>query len=196
LSNSESHGADLQSYGDNSYEGNSQSYSRGAIAFHWAVALLVAWVGALGLLHDSWPKRSHVYWINVHALFGLALWLLVVARYCWRIAHPVPALPANIGAVYRNFSRVAHLTLYALLFITPIVGIITFIYHGRVLDLGIFKIDFGIKSNRAVFHPTEDLHGYLAYALFALAGLHALAALWHQFIVRDGLLGRMWPSGR
>jgi len=89
-----------------------------------------------------------------------------------------------------------HFALYALLFVTPIVGIITFVYHGRVFDFGIFNIDFGIKSNRAVFHPTEDWHGYLAYALFALAGLHALAALWHQFIVRDGLLGRMWPSGR
>ena len=29
-----------------------------------------------------------------------------------------------------------------LLFVTPIVGIITFVYHGRVLDFGIFEIDF------------------------------------------------------
>jgi cytochrome b561 len=151
-------------------------------------------VGALGLLHDSWPKRSHVYWINVHALFGLALWLLVVARYCWRIAHPVPGLPANIGAMYRHFSRVAHLTLYALLFITPIIGMITFIWHGRQLNLGLFAVNFAVASNRAVFEPTEDLHGYLAYALFALAAAHISAALWHHFVRRDGILARMWPS--
>jgi cytochrome b561 len=181
VSNAESRGAD------------SQSYSRGAIAFHWTVALLVAWVGVLGLLHDSWPKRSHLYWINVHALFGLALWLLVVARYCWRIAHPVPRLPANVGAVYRHLSRVAHLTLYALLFITPIIGMATFIWHGRQLNLGLFALNFGIASNRAVFEPTEDLHGYLAYALFALAAAHISAALWHHFVRRDGILARMWP---
>jgi cytochrome b561 len=83
-------------------------------------------------------------------------------------------------------------SLYVLLFTTPIIGIITFVYQGRVLDFGIFKIDFGIMSNRAIFHPTEDLHGYL----FALAGIHALAALWHQFILRDRLLDRMWPARR
>ena len=58
----------------------------------------------------------------------------------------------------------------------------------------IFQVDFGVKSNKAVFHPTEDIHGYLAYALFALAGVHALAALWHHFIQHDGVLKRMWPS--
>jgi cytochrome b561 len=173
---------------------NSESYGRGAIAFHWAVALLLVWVGALGLLHDSWPKRSHLYWINVHALFGLALWLLVIARFCWRIAHPAPDLPPNVGAAYRVFSRAAHLTLYALLFVTPVIGIVTFIWHGRQLNLGLFVVNFGVASNRAVFEPTEDLHGYLAYALFALAGAHILAALWHHFVRRDGLLARMWPS--
>jgi cytochrome b561 len=57
----------------------------------------------------------------------------------------------------------------------------------------VFHLDFGVKSNRAVFHPTEDIHGYLAYAIFALAGVHAAAALWHHFFQRDGVLGRMWP---
>jgi cytochrome b561 len=31
-----------------------------------------------------------------------------------------------------------------------------------------------------IVHPTEDIHGYLAYTLFALVGLHLLAALWHS----------------
>ena len=79
------------------------------------------------------------------------------------------------------------------MFITPIVGVVTFLYHGRVFDFGLFQLDFGVTKNRAIFHPTEDIHGYLAYALFALAGLHALAALWHQFVLHDGVLRRMWP---
>jgi cytochrome b561 len=64
-----------------------------------------------------------------------------------------------------------------------------------VFDFGLFQLDFGIKKNRAIFHPTEDIHGYLAYALFGLAGLHALAALWHQFVLHDGVLRRMWLPG-
>jgi cytochrome b561 len=171
-----------------------QSYGRGAIAFHWTVAALVVWVGILGLLHDSWPKRTHLFWINIHALSGMVLWLLVIARSGWRIVHPAPDLPAHLGAAYRRFSQAAHICLYALLFVTPIIGIVTFIWHGRVLNLGLFAVNFGVRSDRAVFEPTEDLHGYLAYALFALAAMHIAAALWHHFVMRDGLLRRMWPS--
>ncbi|MGH8132986.1 MAG: cytochrome b [Steroidobacteraceae bacterium] len=40
------------------------------------------------------------------------------------------------------------------------------------------------------------MHGYLAYALFALIGIHVLAAVWHHYLRRDGLLRRMWPAGR
>ncbi len=170
------------------------SYGRGAIAFHWTIALLVVWVGALGLLHDSWPKTAQAFWINVHAVSGLTLWILLIARYGWRIAHAPPSLPADIGTVYRRLSAAAHWGLYALLFITPIIGAVTFIWHGRTLDLGLFKVGFGIAKNRAIFGPTEDIHGYLAYALFALAGLHILAALWHHFVKRDGMLKRMWPA--
>ncbi len=171
-------------------------YGRGAILFHWAMFVLVVVVGILGLLHDSWPKQTQKFWINIHALLGLLLWFVLMARFWWRRRHAPPPLPANTGTLSRRLSVPVHFALYALMFVIPVIGIITFVYHGRVFDFGLFQIDFGIKSNRAIFHPTEDLHGYLAYALFGLAGLHALAALWHQFILRDGLLARMWTKGR
>jgi cytochrome b561 len=170
-------------------------YRPAAIAFHWTMFVLVVVVGVLGLLHDSWPKQTQAFWINVHALLGLALWAALVARFGYRIRNAPPALPGHVGAFSRRFSSPVHFALYALMFITPIVGVVTFLYHGRVFDFGLFQLDFGVKKNRAIFHPTEDIHGYLAYALFGLAGLHALAALWHQFFLHDGVLRRMWPPG-
>jgi cytochrome b561 len=35
-----------------------ERYGSGAIAFHWVMVLLIVVVGILGLLHDSWPKRT------------------------------------------------------------------------------------------------------------------------------------------
>jgi cytochrome b561 len=173
---------------------NIQRYGLTAIAFHWLMFSLVVCVGILGLLHDSWPKATQKFWINIHAILGLALWFTLFARLWWRRGHRPPPPVETGGALARRAAGITHAGLYVLLFVTPIVGIVTFVYHGRIFDFGLFKLDFGIKSNRAVFHPTEDLHGYLAYALFALAGVHAAAALWHQFVLRDGLLARMWPA--
>ncbi|MEP6883572.1 MAG: cytochrome b/b6 domain-containing protein [Gammaproteobacteria bacterium] len=167
-------------------------YGRVAIALHWSMFLLVIWVGALGLLHDTWPKQTQAFWINLHAMFGLLLWLLLVLRFTWRLKHPPPMLN-DVGEFSRRLSGPVHLALYGLMFIIPLIGVVTFIWHGRVFDFGLFRLDPGVRSNRAVFHPTEDIHGYLAYALFALAGLHALAALWHHWVKRDDVLRRMWP---
>jgi cytochrome b561 len=169
-------------------------YDNGAIAFHWTMAVLLVAVGTLGLLHDSWPKGTQTFWINIHAIIGLAVWVLVMARFSWRLTHKVPALPTEAGELSRRFSYPVHLLMYLLIFITPILGIITFIWHGRVFDFGLFRVDFGVPRNRAVFHPTEDIHGYLAYALFTLIGIHVLAALWHQFFRHDRILARMWPA--
>jgi cytochrome b561 len=42
---------------------------------------LVVIVGVLGLLHDTWPKKTQAFWINVHALIGILLWLVLIARF-------------------------------------------------------------------------------------------------------------------
>src|SRR5271155_486321 len=101
-------------------------YGSAAITFHWLMFALVVCVGSLGLLHDSWPdKASQRFWINMHALMGLALWLLLCARLTWRLRH---APPHTSGATSTRRLRAAvHFALYALLFAIPLVGIVTFV---------------------------------------------------------------------
>src|SRR5208337_3048669 len=117
------------------------------------------------------------------------------ARTRTHAAHAATSpLPGGTDLMSRRLAAPVHLTLYALMFIIPIFGIVTFVWHGRVLDLGLYQVNVGIRKNRAVFEPTEDIHGYLAYTLFALASVHVLAGLWHHFVRRDGILARMWPA--
>ena len=41
-----------------------------------------------------------------------------------------------------------------------------------------------------------DPHALLANVLMILAGGHSLVAIWHQLVLKDGLLGRMFrPEG-
>jgi cytochrome b561 len=99
--------------------------------------LLVVWVGVLGLLHDSWPRGTQSFWTNVHALSGLLLWAVVCARLWLRNRHPPPGLPPGVGEFSRRLSKPVDLLLYALMLVTPIIGIVIFIWHGRIFDFGL-----------------------------------------------------------
>ena len=106
-------------------------YGSTAVAFHWAVAALVVFLGALGLLFDDIPKESRPFWINVHGCVGLVYFALVIARLLWRTSHKPPDLPPDIGEFDRRFSLAAHHLLYVLMVLIPIFGIVAFVWHGR-----------------------------------------------------------------
>ena len=113
----------------------------------------------------------------------------------WRTSHKPPDLPPDIGEFDRRISLAAHHLLYVLMVLIPIFGIVAFVWHGRAFDYGVVQLDFGVASNREVFHSAQEVHQLLAYCLFGLAALHAAAALYHHFIRRDGVLLRMLPGG-
>jgi cytochrome b561 len=169
-------------------------YSPVAVALHWIMAALILFAGGFGLLLDGWPRDSKLFWINIHAQVGLLILVLLIARFWWRRTHTPPPLPPEVSEISRRVSHPAHMLIYVLMLITPLVGIVAFVWHARVLDFGLFSIDFGVKSNSPVYHRAEDIHLWLTYGLFALVAGHAVAALWHHFVSRDSVLLRMWPS--
>jgi cytochrome b561 len=135
------------------------------------------------------------FWINIHVCVGLVYFALVIARIAWRVTHKAPDLPRNVGEFSRRASITAHHLLYVLMLLIPVIGVVARIWHRRSFDYGLFAVNFGVASNPGVYRPAETIHELLAYALFALAGLHAAAALWHQYARRDGVLLRMMPGG-
>jgi cytochrome b561 len=169
-------------------------YSPVAISLHWIMAALILFSGVLGLLLDDWPKDTKLFWINIHAQVGLLVLVLLLARIWWRRTHTPPPLPAEVSEISRRASHPVHLLIYALMLMVPVVGIVAFVWHARILDFGLFSIDFGVKSNGPVYHQAEDIHLWLTYGLLALVAGHAVAALWHHFISRDTVLLRMLPA--
>ena len=149
------------------------------------------WAAAFVLLSMLASSQAYAGFDHELPLDQSGIW---ARQYQTGLQDGVIALELAGGAFSRRFSSPVHFALYALMFVIPIFGVVTFIYHGRIFHFGLFDVNFGIRKNPAIFEPTEDIHGYLAYALFALAGLHALAALWHHFVLHDGVLKRIWPA--
>ncbi len=168
-------------------------YDLVAIVLHWVIAILLLLVGVLGLLFEAIPRASRLFYINLHATIGLVMFGLILMRLLWRVTHPAPAADQSWSPLVVMVSNLTHKALYGLLLAAPIVGIIAYVWHGRVFNFGLFKLDFAITSQKVIYEAAEGLHEAFAYALMGLVALHVLGALWHHFIARDGIFDRILP---
>jgi cytochrome b561 len=171
-----------------------QRYETTAIILHWLIAALIAIAFALGLTVDSFPKPMTSAVINLHALIGIAILALTLARLGWRLTHRPPELGAASSPLIRTMSKVVHVLLYALMILVPLIGFPTLFYRGRGLDFGVLQIAPFLPRTPEIYRPLTEFHEYAAFALVGLAAGHVLAALYHQFVLKDGLMARMAPA--
>jgi cytochrome b561 len=128
---------------------------------------------------------------GIHMLIGFAILILLVVRLIvrWRTPHPEWASAGN--RFFDRVGNVTHWALYLLTFGMTITGIILADQRGMLART------FGIGSTspggfaRGGF-SLGFLHGGIWTLLLLLIVFHVGAALYHQFILKDNLLGRMW----
>jgi cytochrome b561 len=95
--------------------------------------------------------------------------------------------------------RVAKLNeygLYGLLLIEPITGVGSTLFQGRPFTLFVWQVPVVLAHDKMISHMFHSIHEFGVWALLALMGLHATAALFHGLILRDGVLQRMLPWSR
>jgi len=178
---------------------STQRYDAVAVVLHWGIAALIAAAFLLGLTVDDFPKAYEGAVVNAHSIIGLAVIVLSLARVGWRLGHRPPPSPRANGPIAEIASKLVHVALYLLMIAVPIIGIPTLLYRGRGIDFGIFQMPPLVARIPEIFHPLTEVHELTAYALVVLAVGHVLAALYHQFVLRDGLVARMTlraPVGR
>jgi len=176
-------------------------YGLVAIILHWLIGLLFIGQIVLGLimvrLDDQRLSFDLIQW---HKSFGFLILVLVPLRIVWRLANPRPALPDASPAWEHDAASGTHLLLYLLMLILPLTGWV--LVSVSTLGMPTFAFYRFIVPNLPL--PASDgaeemwalVHQWLGYAAAALVGLHILAALRHQFILRDGLLVRMLVPGK
>jgi cytochrome b561 len=164
---------------------------------HWSVFLLV-----LGLYGSTYiknlyphndPGRAFIWWL--HISFGLLLFAFVLLRIALRVGRGAPALPQSMTAMERYLAHGAHLALYGLLLAIPSLGVFLAWLKGSALTFfGLFTIPALVEPEPHTARSIQELHQLAAYLILAFAGCHAAAALWHHFVRRDDVLGRMLPN--
>ncbi|MBL8630177.1 MAG: cytochrome b [Rhodospirillaceae bacterium] len=165
-----------------------------AIVLHWAIAALIVIAVASGLI-TAGAKEIDLSraTLVVHQSFGLIIFTLAVVRITWRLTHPAPPLPPTTTLQQRWAATVTHGSLYLLTFFMPLAGYTGLAARGRVISLfGVFELPQGEFRDFDLARTAQEVHVSLQYVLYALVAAHVIAALYHQFVIRDGLLWRMW----
>jgi cytochrome b561 len=174
-------------------------YDRVAVLLHWIIGLAllgqIAFGWFLGEIERGTPARALA--INLHKSTGLLLGLAIVLRLAWRLRHRPPGYPAALQGAQLRAARVGHLLLYVCMIGMPVSGYLAsnFSKHGINFFNALTIPPWGPddKSIYAVFNGTHDA---LALVFSVLVAGHILFALYHAFVVRDGLTARMSLRGR
>jgi cytochrome b561 len=169
------------------------SYDRRTIQLHWTTAILVGLLWGIAQIVDWFPKGAPKIAVrSVHIVLGVLLGAILLFRIVWRTRSGRRLRAAN-GGVTGYIARAVHWVLYAGLAAVIVLGISNAWVRGDSL-FSLFHIPKLHSSNPQLKPTVEYLHKTFANALMILAAAHALAAIVHHFILRDGVLRRMLPG--
>jgi cytochrome b561 len=170
-------------------------YGRVAQAFHWVTAILVvaAYIYGPGGSEQRVYSPVRDFDRQLHETLGMCVFALVVMRVLWRTidVHPeLPQVPRWMGVA----AKAAHYALYVLLFSLPLTAISGAWLEGHPVTL-LASVEIAPLS--ALHHDAgatiAKVHTWLGDAILWVAGLHALAALFHHIVLKDGVLASMLP---
>lgn len=159
-------------------------YSGTQILLHWTIAVLIVFnyfysegmgralrvrLGGEAALNGAPPPDINP---SIHVWVGVAVLVFAIIRLILRETEGVPEAGGKgkmeVAALW------GHRLLYLLIFLVPLAGGLT--WFGRIHALG-------------------DVHKLLSDLLVIVAAGHAIIALYHQFVLRDGLIWRMIRPG-
>jgi cytochrome b561 len=163
-------------------------YDGRTILLHWLTAGLILALWCMGQTIDWFPRELRPDARSAHFTVGLILGVVLVLRVHWR-ATTGRTLPDADPGLLGLAAKAVHYLLYALVIGEVALGISNAWCRGDCY-FGLFSLP-GYKPLR---DQIEWLHANVATAILIVAGVHALAALGHHYVLRDNVLRRMWTS--
>lgn len=166
-------------------------YPRPLAVLHWLLALMIiaALIAGTVLLGDT-PNSDpgKIMGLRMHMSLGIAILILMVIRLALRLRGPLPPPSEAGGPMLHLAATVAHVSLYLLVFVmcgsglalAMQAGLPGIVFGGQ----GALPPDFHAYAPRAV-------HGIVATLLMLVILGHVGGALYHHFVLKDGLIARL-----
>jgi cytochrome b561 len=168
-------------------------YGAVAITIHWATAVAVfALLGSGLVMDDMADNATKISILTFHAAAGFFTGVLTLLRILWwAFADDWPSHTAQTPRWQARAAGAVHGLLYAIILLMVSSGMAMMLLSGAPEVL----MNGGTLPQFEQFAPRIP-HGLGAWTLMALIAAHVGAALYHQFALRDRLLGRMASARR
>ncbi len=168
------------------------------IGLHWVTLALLMLVYATAELSDVFPKGSagRASVRNLHESLGLLVFGMVWLRLTLRAFAASPAIVPTPPRWQVLLATLVHVALYVLMIAVPLSGWLMLNADGKALVWFGTPLPVLVAPNAWLADVLEDVHEAIAQAGYALVGLHAAAAVFHHYLLRDNTLRLMWPALR
>lgn len=178
--------------------GRAEGYSATSKFLHWLTAACIFFLIPSGISLEHLPEgviQNTFY--DLHRSFGFVVLCLAILRVAARLYYGAPAAYAGLTPFERIASRTAHLLLYGLIFVTPMLGwAATSAYPVTVSVFWLFNLPMIAPADEELFKRLIFGHKIAAFSMAAVLVAHIGGALMHAFVKRDGVMARMLPTAR
>ena len=173
-----------------SVKSSSDHYGKVAITLHWlSVLLILVLLGSGFRAGDMENAAAKAATLRVHVPLGILVLLLTLTRIAWWWFVDKKPQAVAMPIWQDRAARAVHVLFYVIILGMAASGI------GMMVLSGAGSILFGDGATTLpdFWDYTPRIpHGIGARVFSALLVLHVGAALYHQFIKKDGLLRRIW----
>ncbi|HEX7375025.1 MAG TPA: cytochrome b [Steroidobacteraceae bacterium] len=175
----------------------SENYGSLAKFLHWTIVILIISQYVLAETADDLPNGlEKLQVLTRHRSFGMLILGLALARIAWKLMNR--GLPAPVGeGALKKAAAAGHGLLYLLILLVPVSGwAMSSAANYPVTFFGWFQFPSLVAENHDLHELLEEVHETLFYTIVVVAVGHALAALYHHYVLKDDVLRRMLPFRR
>lgn len=166
-------------------------YSTTMVVLHWVLAIFILgaiFMGAVVLDEMDSDHPQKILLLKLHIIVGIGIMLFTLLRLIVRVRTPQPVPLASNNKWMDRLATAMHYLLYLLTILTVLAGLALAISANLP---AVLLSHIGELPKDYDDYLAHEVHGIFANLLLYTIVLHAAAALYHQYILKDGLLSRM-----
>ena len=175
---------------------NADRYGSPLIALHWFMLMQLAAVYACIELREFFPKGSDPREALKagHFMLGLSVFALVWLRLAVRLGSgPAPGIQPAPAPWQQTLAKLMHFALYGLMIGMPVGGWLLLSASGKPIPFFGLQLPPLIGADKELAKLIKEIHETGGTVGYYLIGLHATAALFHHYLVKDDTVRRMLP---